>query len=47
MPTRGYQVTMNGPCYVDLVDRYLMCHGTKELGRRVLSVGEEGRRSSR
>jgi uncharacterized protein (DUF608 family) len=33
MPTRGQQVTMNGPCYVDLVDRYLMCHGTKELLR--------------
>ena len=31
MPSRGYQITMNGPCYVDLVDRYLMCHGTKEL----------------
>jgi uncharacterized protein (DUF608 family) len=24
MPTRGYQVTMNVPCYVDMVDRYLM-----------------------
>ncbi len=31
MASRGYQVTMNGPCYVDLVDRYLMCHGSKEL----------------
>ncbi len=31
MPTRGYQATLNGPCYVDLVDRYLRCHGTEEL----------------
>ncbi len=31
MPARGYQVTTNGPCYVDLVDRFLRCHGTKEL----------------
>ncbi len=31
MPSRGYQITMNGPCYVDLVDRYLMCHGNPEL----------------
>ena len=31
MPSRGYQITMNGPCYVDMVDRYLLCHGTKEL----------------
>ncbi|MBI4587111.1 MAG: hypothetical protein HY717_24125 [Planctomycetes bacterium] len=30
-PTRGYQVTLNGPCYVDMLDRYLMCHGSKEL----------------
>ena len=31
MPSRGYQITMNGPCYVDLVDRYLLAHGSKEL----------------
>lgn len=24
MPTPGYQTTTNGPCYVDLVDRYLL-----------------------
>ena len=29
--TRGYNITMNGPCYVDLVDRYLLAHGSKEL----------------
>ena len=31
MASRGYQITMNGPCYVDLVDRYLLAHGSKEL----------------
>ncbi|MBI2844847.1 MAG: hypothetical protein HYX78_15750 [Armatimonadetes bacterium] len=30
-PTRGYQVTLNGPCYVDMLDRYLMCYGDKKL----------------
>jgi uncharacterized protein (DUF608 family) len=29
MPTRGYQTTLNGPCYVDMVNRYLLCHGEK------------------
>ena len=29
--TRGYNITMNGPCYVDLVDRYMLAHGSKEL----------------
>lgn len=27
MPTPGYQTTTNGPCYVDLVDRYLLRTG--------------------
>ena len=39
MASRGYQITMNGPCYVDLVDRYLLAHGSKELAAGVLSVG--------
>lgn len=30
-PSPGYQVALNSCCYVDLLDRYLMCHGTKEL----------------
>jgi len=25
-PTRGYQTALNGPCYVDMLDRYLLCH---------------------
>jgi len=25
-PTRGYQTSLNGPCYVDMVNRYLLCH---------------------
>ena len=25
-PTRGYQTTLNGPCYVDMINRYLLCH---------------------
>ncbi len=33
MPCRGYQVTMNGPCYVDMVGRYLLCHGDGALLR--------------
>lgn len=31
LPTRGYQVTMNGPCYVDMLDRYLLCHGNQKI----------------
>ena len=27
MPTPGYQTTTNGPCYVDMVDRYLLRTG--------------------
>jgi uncharacterized protein (DUF608 family) len=30
MPTPGYQTTLNGPCYMDMVDRYLLCHGDKD-----------------
>ena len=33
MPHRGYQITLNGPCYVAMVDRYLMCHDSKGLLR--------------
>jgi uncharacterized protein (DUF608 family) len=33
MPTPGYQTTTNGPCYVDLVDRYLERTGDKEMLR--------------
>jgi uncharacterized protein (DUF608 family) len=29
MPTRGYQTALNGPCYVDMVNRYLLCHAEK------------------
>lgn len=32
-PTRGYQTTLNGPCYVDMLDRYLLCH---DRGKRIL-----------
>ncbi|MDE0185202.1 MAG: GH116 family glycosyl hydrolase [Candidatus Poribacteria bacterium] len=31
MPTPGYQTTTNGPCYVDLVDRYLLRTGDKGI----------------
>ncbi len=27
MPTPGYQTTTNGPCYVDMIDRYLLRSG--------------------
>ena len=30
MPTPGYQTTTNGPCFVDLIDRYLQRTGTKK-----------------
>lgn len=30
-PTRGYQITLNGPCYVDMFDRYLMCYPDKKV----------------
>ncbi len=33
MPTPGYQTTTNGPCYVDLVDRYLLRTGDQEVLR--------------
>jgi uncharacterized protein (DUF608 family) len=36
MPSRGYQVTMNGPCYADLVHRYLLCYGDAALLREFL-----------
>ena len=29
MPTPGYQTTTNGPCYVDMIDRYLQRTGDK------------------
>jgi uncharacterized protein (DUF608 family) len=32
-PTRGYQVALNGPCYVDMVDRYALCHGDEPFLR--------------
>jgi uncharacterized protein (DUF608 family) len=31
-PTRGYQTTLNGPCYMDMVDRYWLCYGHREPG---------------
>jgi uncharacterized protein (DUF608 family) len=31
MPTPGYQTTTNGPCYVDLVDRYWQRTGDKKV----------------
>lgn len=33
MPTPGYQTTTNGPCYVDLVDRYLLRSGDQKVLR--------------
>jgi uncharacterized protein (DUF608 family) len=33
MPTPGYQTTTNGPCYVDMVDRYLLRTGNPEILR--------------
>lgn len=33
MPTPGYQTTTNGPCYVDMVDRYLLRTGDQEAMR--------------
>jgi uncharacterized protein (DUF608 family) len=30
MPTPGYQTTTNGPCFVDLIDRYLQRTGTRD-----------------
>ena len=30
MPTPGYQTTTNGPCYVDMIDRYLQRTGDQE-----------------
>jgi len=30
MPTPGYQTTTNGPCFVDLIDRYLQRMGNKK-----------------
>ena len=31
MPTPGYQTTTNGPCYVDMVDRYLQRTGDQNV----------------
>ena len=31
MPTPGYQTTTNGPCYVDVVDRYLQRTGDRKI----------------
>jgi len=31
MPTRGYQFSNNGICYVSMVDRYLLCTGDDEV----------------
>ncbi len=33
MPTPGYQTTTNGPCYVDMVDRYLLRTGDASVLR--------------
>jgi len=33
MPTRGYQLALNGPCYVAMVDRYWLCSGDDEFLR--------------
>jgi uncharacterized protein (DUF608 family) len=33
MPTPGYQTTTNGPCYVDMVDRYLLRTGDTKILR--------------
>jgi uncharacterized protein (DUF608 family) len=33
MPTPGYQTTTNGPCFVDMVDRYLRRTGNREAVR--------------
>lgn len=33
MPTPGYQTTTNGPCYVDMVDRYFLRTGNTEILR--------------
>lgn len=30
MPTRGYQITLNGLCYAAMVDRYALCWGSRE-----------------
>lgn len=32
-PSPGYQITMNGPCYVDMADRCLMRTGSNEILR--------------
>lgn len=32
-PTRGYQVVLNGPCYIDMVDRYWMVTGDDDFLR--------------
>ena len=32
-PTRGYQISLNGSCYVDMVDRYWMASGDDEMLR--------------
>jgi uncharacterized protein (DUF608 family) len=31
MPTPGYQTTTNGPCYVDMIDRYLLRTGDQSV----------------
>jgi uncharacterized protein (DUF608 family) len=31
MPTPGYQTTTNGPCYVDMIDRYLQRTGDRKI----------------
>lgn len=33
MPTRGYQLALNGTCYVAMVDRYWLCNGDDEFLR--------------
>ena len=31
MPTPGYQTTTNGPCYIDMIDRYLQRTGSRDV----------------
>jgi len=33
MPSPGYQTTLNGPCYVDMMHRYWLCTGDEEVLR--------------
>ena len=45
MPTPGYQTTTNGPCYVDMVDRYLQRTGDRLPHRAVNQRAVPSRRN--